>query len=153
MLKRATALTATILLSAPLLASCFGGGSGSDESFVRALCEAQTSLRRGVDAAIAGAATQTDPQRTVDLLIPPVEAYVKAFRDAKPADDMKEWHSAAGSQLQAAVGRFKSERTLASLEGFGDSPVPAPPAVQKQRLRTAARSVEECAGVAFLKPD
>jgi hypothetical protein len=152
-LKRVAALVTTAILTAPLLASCFGGGSGSDESFVRSLCKAQTELRQGVDAAIAGAATQTDPRRTVELLIPPVEAYVKAFRDAKPADDMKEWHSSASSQLQAAVDRFKSERTLASLEGFGDSPVPDPPAVQKQRLREAARNVEECNGVAFLKPD
>lgn len=149
---------ATLLLSAslaiPFVSACFGGdGSGSDESFVRALCEAQTELRDGIDEALAAASSQTDPQKTIDLLIPPLEGYVDAFEDASPPDDLKAWHDASADQLEAAVERFKQERTLASLEGFGDSPVPDPPAVQKQRLRQAATGVEECTGVAFLKPD
>jgi hypothetical protein len=49
--------------------------------------------------------------------------------------------------------KFKEAKTLASLEGFGDSPVPNPPAADKQRLREAARNVDECDSVAFLKPD
>ena len=153
MQKRAL-LAISVTFAIPAFAGCLGGGgSGDDESFVRALCEAQTELSDGIDEAVAAAGSQTDPQKTIDLLIPPLEDYVGAFQDAKPADDMKEWHSAAGQQLEAAVERFKDERTLASLEGFGDSPVPDPPAVQKQRLRAAAIDVEECAGVAFLKPD
>jgi hypothetical protein len=50
------------------------------------------------------------------------------------------------------VDKFKEEKTLASLEGFGDSPVPDPPAEAKARLRDAGKDVEICDGVAFLKP-
>lgn len=153
-MQKRVILAVSVTFAIPAFAGCFGGGgSGDDESFVRALCEAQTELRQGVDEAVAAAGSQTDPEKTVDLLIPPLDEYVSAFKDAKPAEDMEEWHSAASDQLEAAVQRFKDERTLASLEGFGDSPVPDPPVAQKQRLRDAAADVEECAGVAFLKPD
>lgn len=151
--KRVTLLL-TASLAVPFLSACFGGSdSGNDESFVRALCEAQTELSDGIDGALAAASSQTDPQKTIDLLIPPLETYVDAFEDASPPDDLEAWHDASADQLESAVERFKQERTLASLEGFGDSPVPDPPAVQKQRLREAAADVEECNGVAFLKPD
>ena len=144
----------SLALAGPSFSACFGGdGTGSDESFVRALCEAQTELSAGVDEAVTAAGGQTDPQKTIDLLIPPLEAYVDAFRDADPPEDLKEWHDASADQIEAAVERFKDERTLASLEGFEDSPVPDPPTAAKARLRAAAADVEQCAGVAFLRPD
>lgn len=153
-MKKRILLVLTAALAIPGFSACFGGGgSGSDESFVRALCEAQTELSDGVDEAVAAAGSQTDPQKTIDLLIPPLEDYVEAFKDADPPDDLKDWHEASGEQIEGAVEKFKEERTLASLEGFEDSPVPDPPAAAKARLRAAAVEVEECAGVAFLRPD
>lgn len=142
------------VLVIPSVTACFGDdGAGSDESFVRALCVAQTELSDGVDDAVAAAGSQTDPEKTIDLLIPPLEAYVDAFKDADPPEDLKDWHGTSGDQIEAAVEKFKEERTLASLEGFEDSPVPDPPAAAKARLREAATGVPECAGVAFLRPD
>ena len=135
------------------MSACGGGGSSTDEEFVTELCDATVQLKTDFAAAVKDASGQTDSGKAVERLIPPLEAFVKAFDDAKPPKDLKEWHSAATDQLQAAVEKFKTEKTLASLEGFGDSPVPDPPADAKQRLRAAAENITACEGVAFLKPD
>lgn len=135
------------------MAACGGGGDASDEAFVAQLCNATTQLKTDFTAAVKDASGQTDSGKAVERLIPPLEAFAKAFDDADPPKDLKDWHSAASKQLDAAVAKFKTEKTLASLEGFGDSPVPDPPADAKTRLRAAAENVDECDGVAFLKPD
>ncbi|MGE0601799.1 MAG: hypothetical protein AB7J35_20655 [Dehalococcoidia bacterium] len=153
MLRRAR-FSLVALMALPLVVSaCGGGGDGSDKEFVTDLCDATTQLKTDFAAAVKDASGQTDSGKAVDRLIPPLEAFVKAFDDAKPPKDLKEWHNAASDQLAAAVEKFKTEKTLASLEGFGDSPVPDPPADAKARLREVAQNIDACDGVAFLKPD
>ncbi|MGE3073806.1 MAG: hypothetical protein AB7N24_06905 [Dehalococcoidia bacterium] len=151
---RPTRIACLAFIALPLaVAGCGGGGDGSDEQFVTDLCNATTRLKADFADAVKEASGQTDSTRAVDSLIPPLEAFVKAFEDAKPPKDLKDWHSAASDQLDAAVQKFRTEKTLASLEGFGDSPVPDPPADAKARLREVAQNVDACDGVAFLKPD
>ncbi len=150
--KLRLALLGLFILPATLSA-CGGGGSSTDEEFVTELCSATAKLNTDFAAAVKDASGQTDSAKAVERLVPPLEAFVKAFDDAKPPKDLKDWHSAASKQLDSAVEKFKTEKTLASLEGFGDSPVPDPPADAKQRLRTAAENIKACDGVAFLKPN
>ena len=140
------------LLVLPALAIACSGGESSDEDFVAELCEASTKLSTDLGAAVKQASAETDPSKSVEALIPPLDAFLKAFNDASPPKDLKEWHDDASAQIEAAIAKFKAEKTLASLEGFGDSPVPDPPAEEKQRLRDAAGEVDGCTGVAFLKP-
>jgi hypothetical protein len=152
MMKRRRVALGAFLLAPALMIGC-GGGDSSDEEFVTELCDAVVRLNTDFEAAVKDASAETDPAKAVERLVPPVEEFVDAFDDADPPEDLKEWHDASVAQLEAAVVKFKEAKTLASLEGFGDSPVPNPPAADKQRLREAARNVDECDSVAFLKPD
>jgi len=148
-----------LLIAAPvvagtfLLAGCGGDGAGSDEDFVKDLCDASTQLESDLDTAIADASSQTDPEKAIEALVPPLEDFVEAFKDANPPEDLEDWHETASNQLETEVEEFKEAKSLEELEGFGDSPVPDPPAEAKSRLRTAAEDVEECEGVTFMKPD
>ncbi len=133
-------------------AACGVDDPGTDGDFVLELCDATKALEADFATAVSAASEQTDPAKAVEALAPPLDTFVAAFEDAKPPEDLEEWHKTAAKQLRASVDKFKAEKTLASLEGFGDSPVPDPPAEAKQRLREAAEDVDGCEGVAFLKP-
>ena len=144
---------ATALLVVSLgFAACSGGDPATDEDFVQELCEATSQLDQQFAAAVAKASEQTDPNKAVEALVGPLEEFVRAFEDADPPKDLEDWHHSASKQLEDAVAKFKKEKALASLEGFGDSPVPDPPADAKARLREAGKKVAACDGVAFLKP-
>ena len=146
-------MAAPIVAASFLLGGCGGDGAGSDEDFVKELCNASTQLETDLDAAIANASSQTDPEKAIEALVPPLEDFVEAFKDANPPEDLEDWHETASDQLEAEVVAFKEAKSLDELEGFGDSPVPDPPAEAKARLRTAAEDIEECDGVTFMKPD
>ena len=152
MVTRLSLLAIPVLSAGALIAAC-GGDSGNDESFVRDLCGASSELEAALDEAVASASSQTDASKAVQALVPPLEEFVDAFRDLNPPEDLEDWHRTAGTQLGDAVQKFKDANSLSALEGFGDSPVPDPPAAAKARLRTAAADVEECDGVTFFKPD
>ena len=136
---------------APLAAAC-GSDDGNDQDFVRGLCEASTALRTGVEKAVKDGAASTEPGKAVELMAPPVDAFVKAFNDLNPPADLKAWHKDASSQLEKTAAAFRTEKKLTALTSFNDSPVPDPPAAAKSRLQNAAKDVPECNGVAFLKP-
>ncbi len=153
MSNRVRIALASMLMVPMVMSACRGGGESSDEDFVAELCQAVVRLNTDFEAAIKSASTETDPAKAVEKLIPPVEKFVDAFDDADPPKDLKDWHDSAVTRLEAAVAKFKKAKTLASLEGFGDSPVPNPAPAEKNRLREAAQNVTECDGVAFLKPD
>ncbi len=148
------AVLALSALLVPVLAfaGCGEDDPGTDAEFVTQLCEAKRDLDASLATAIQEASSQTDAAAALEELVEPLEDFVEAFKDASPPEDLEDWHGEAGDEMAAAVERFKDEKTLASLEGFGDSPVPDPPAEAKQRLRSAAEDIEACDGVAFLKP-
>ena len=146
-------IAAPVVAGSFLLAGCGGDSAGSDEDFVKDLCDASTQLETDLDTAIADASSQTDPEKAIEALVPPLEDFVEAFKDANPPEDLEDWHETASDQLETEVEEFKEAKSLEELEGFGDSPVPDPPAEAKSRLRTAAEDVEECEGVTFMKPD
>lgn|GEM_PF-4729254 len=150
---RTIACVALIALALAGGAACGDDEPATDRDFVAELCAATRTLEERLAPAIAAASEETDPARALEALVGPLEEFVDAFREADPPEDLEEWHRDAGRELEEAVEHFKDEKSLAALEGFGDSPVPDPPAEAKARLRSAARDVEECDGVAFLKPD
>ncbi|MEO8540483.1 MAG: hypothetical protein ABI577_12150 [bacterium] len=132
-------------------AAC-GNDAGNDEGFVRGLCEASSALRAGIQQAGKDGATSTEPGKAVDLMVAPVDAFVKSFGDLNPPKDLNDWHSDATKQLKQTADTFRAEKKLTVLASFNDSPVPDPPAAAKARLQTVATGVSECNGVAFLKP-
>lgn len=140
------------VIAASSLVAC-GSDGGNDDDFVRGLCEASSALRTGVEKAVKDGATSTDPNKVVELLAVPVDAFVKAFDDLNPPKDLKDWHEEATSQLRQTAETFRTEKKLTALATFNDSPVPNPPDAARARLETAAADIPECAGVAFLKPD
>jgi hypothetical protein len=150
--RRFAALALAAIL-VPVAAACGDDKPGTEREFAVELCAATREFEASLSSALEQASTETDATKALEALTEPLEDFVKAFRDANPPEDLEDWHKEAGDQLDAVVERFKEEKTLASLEGFGDSPVPDPPAEAKQRLRGAAADAEECEGVAFLKPD
>jgi hypothetical protein len=153
-LKHFSPLAAGSLLCAvSVLSSCGGSSGGNDKDFVTDLCHAATDLRGGIQQAIKEGSTSTDANKTVDLISAPIDQFVKDFADARPPKDLKEWHDGASQQLQQTAQNFKQQNTLAALTDFGHSPVPDPPAAAKARLEDVAKSVPDCNGVAFLKPD
>ena len=149
---RTSRLALALLAFVAMAAFGCGEEDATDESFVRDLCGATTQLQSGLATALADSRTQTDPAKAVEVLVPPLDAFVKAFEDIRPPKDLDEWHESSTTQLRASVDKFETEKTLSSLEGFGDSPVPDLPAAAKLRLRETGDRIEECNGVAFLRP-
>lgn len=152
MKNRLAAIAALGIIAGSNLVAC-GSDGGNDEDFVRGLCEASTELRTGVEKAVKDGSTSTDPNKVVELLVVPIDAFVEAFDDLKPPKDLKDWHEESTKQLKATAETFRSEKKLTALASFNDSPVPSPPDAARARLETAAASVPECNGVAFLKPN
>lgn len=146
-------LGAGLLFVFPAIAAACGSDGASDESFAADLCKATSQFQASAEAAIKDASSQTDASKAIERLIPPLEAFVEAFKDADPPEDLDAWHDDAAKQLQASLEKFKSEKTLASLTGFNESARPEPPADARARLLAAAETVEECEGVTFLGPD
>lgn len=150
---RKFALTAAVALAAVSLAACSGDDDGSDEEFVRDLCQASTELRNGIKEALENASTSTSPNAAAEALVKPLGVFVEAFDDLNPPKDLDDWHDSASDELEKTFEDFRTKKNLAALTGFADSPVPDPPVDAKSRLRAAAQDVPECSGVAFFRPD
>ncbi len=140
-----------VAMVAPMASAC-GNDDGNDRDFVTGLCEASSDLRSGVEKAVRDGATSTETGKAVELMVAPVDAFVKAFGELKPPKDLKSWHKDATNQLEQTAENFRIEKKLTALASFNDSPVPDPPADAKARLQTVAKDIPECNGVAFLKP-
>ena len=152
MLQKLLAVALLAGFAAAIFPSC-GGDSGNDEGFVTDLCLAATDLRTGLEKAVKDAASSTDPNKAVEIIAVPIDAFVKSFSKADPPGDLKDWHKAASDELKRKAQDLHDSKSLSSLKGFEDSPVPDPPAAQKQRLRDKAANIQECNGVVFLKPN
>ena len=69
-------IAGSVVLGSALLVGCGGGGGGSDEEFVTDLCNASSQLEADLDAAIENASSQTDPEKAIQALVPPLEDFV-----------------------------------------------------------------------------
>lgn len=152
MLQKLLAVSVLAAIASAIFPSC-GGDSGNDEEFVTDLCVAATDLRTGLEKAVKDAASSTEPNKAVEIIAVPIDVFVKSFSEADPPGDLKDWHDAASNELKRKAQELHDSKSLSSLKGFEDSPVPDPPTAQKQRLRDAAADIRECNGVVFLKPN
>ena len=97
---------------APAAVGCGDGGDGNDKDFVTGLCEASSALRAGVEKAVKDGASSTAPGKTVELMVAPVDAFVKAFGDLSAA-------TLPDMTLQVIVGNdvFQRSATWTKLKG------------------------------------
>ncbi|MEO6397658.1 MAG: hypothetical protein ABIP13_04250 [Tepidiformaceae bacterium] len=148
-----------LLLFAPFalllttLSACGGDSDGSYESFSRDLCKASSGLQAGIQKAVKDASTNSDPNKAIETIADPIDAFVKAFDNGDPPKNLKAWHAQSAKDLKQAAETFRKQKDFTALSGFGDSPVPDPPSSEKQKLRDAAKNLTECDGVVFLKPN
>ena len=87
-------------LVALLALACGGGGSSTDEAYLRALCTANNDLEsvvlRGLigDRLAGGDAPDDDPAETLAAILDPVGDWIEALRAATPPDDVAAFHEA-----------------------------------------------------------
>jgi len=147
---RKLALRAGILpvaLGAVVLAGCGGdddgGGSGSDEDYVGAICKAGLTFSKDLEKAFSDTSLLSDEDKAMDKLADIFEEFADDFAKAKPPSDLKEWHEDAVKELKAGVKSLK-EGDMESGIFAGDSPFPEPPEDVAERLSKVAEGNKDC---------
>ena len=144
-----TAALAAIGAFALVAAACGddddGGGDGSDESYVRGLCSAVSSMQSDAEEAFE----DFDPQ-SVDEIEDALETlqdvfgdFVNDLEDLNPPADVSEYHDQVVEAFQAQE-ELLEEGTLDALSEFGDFDVPSPPQAVQDRLSAVAENTSEC---------
>jgi hypothetical protein len=138
-----------IALVAAAFAGCGGdddggsGGSGSDESYVAAICKAGVEFSKALEEVFKDPSALTDEDKAIEKLSDAFEDFANAFAKAKPPADLKDWHEDAAKQLKDGAKQLKD----GDLEGgifAGDSPFPEPPAEVGERLSKIAETNKDC---------
>lgn len=152
-------------LVALLALACGGGGSSTDEAYLRALCTANNDLESAVlrgligDRLAGGDAPDDDPAETLAAILAPVGDWIEALRAATPPDDVAAFHEAALDALDGLLALF-ADAGEAGAEGEGDegmdalfglfagfatlTEIPDPPREALDRLDEASAEVSEC---------
>jgi len=73
----------------------------------------------------------------------PSRPSTKSFKAAKPAADLKQWHSDSSKSLDEAVAALKKGNTNAAIFQQ-DSPFPEPPKGAEERLSKIAANNADC---------
>jgi len=147
-----------VLLIASGLAACGGDdsggksgtGTGSDDEFVKGLCEATSRFAADFEKAFAGP-TPEDFAKAIELLFKSIGAPFQRFSDSfsklKPPPDLADWHRDASQKLAAATKALKDGNFAdPSLAALSDNPVPEMPAGAQQRLEAIAAKTGACKG-------
>jgi len=123
-------------------AACGGDddGGGSDEGYVKALCNATNSFTADLDEAF----TATDEEEATEKFIEAFNAFVDNMAAADPPSDAKEAHEAMVNALRDAQDAVE-EDGLDALEAL-DVPTVEPDQDVQDRLTKAAEGIEECEG-------
>ncbi len=133
-----------------LLAACGGGdGDGSDEDYVKSICEANLLLEDVIGILFQSAFGGEEPdQEALDELVEGFEKWVDALDDANPPADAAEAHDALIDVIRQGLDELKSgDADLETLSLFGDDEdLPEPPQAVRTRLNEAAAGVEVCEG-------
>ena len=130
-----------------LLAACSsGGGDGSDEDYVKAICESNEIFDEVIAAAFAAAFSDDAEEPDEDELISTFERWADALDDANPPADMASYHNALVDGLREAIdaardGETDSENMFDDLDDLAE-----PPAEIQERLAGVATGVSECEG-------
>lgn len=147
-LWRRTAFALGILVATSTLVAACGGGSGdgSDEDYVKAICESNDILEEVIGEAMAAAFSGDDPDEdSLDGIVSAFEEWVEAIDDANPPADAADAHNALVDSLKDAVDDLKNgDADLDTM--FGDDDTPEPPQAVQDRLNEVAAGVEACDG-------
>ena len=134
-----------------LLAACSsgGGGDGSDEDYVKSICEANLLLEDVIGILFESAFSGEEPDEdALDELVESFEKWIDALDDANPPSDAADAHDALVERIREGLDELKSgDADLETLSLFGDEEdLPEPPQAVRDRLNEAAAGVEVCEG-------
>lgn len=125
-----------------------GGGTGSDASYVAALCKASKTFSDDMTKVTKDPSKLTDPKDIAKAFVEPFDAFAKAVSKAKPPSDMKEYHSQMVKVLNDIVAQLKSGNSDSMTTTFND--LPQPPQGLQDRLQKAAAKNTDCVDSGFL---
>lgn len=143
-------LAPLVLLALGLIASACGGDdddeirTGSVEDYVKAACEAQSAFLEDFFAAAFSLDEDASPKEQADALKGPLKDLVDAMKDARPPEDLVDYHrsvvASAEAMLKAAEDGDLDALDSADLSGEDLSQADA------DRLNAIAADMEECEG-------
>jgi len=141
---RTLALAAGAALIASLVVACGGGdGTGSDEDYISAFCDARREFTENLDTAVKQVSTGGDKEfgQIADVFT----ELADDFDDMKPPEDLKDWHDTASKQLSDAAEKIEKEKNLQAVTSL--PPLADMPAGPRERLRNQAQNYDSCKGL------
>lgn len=153
-------LFAAVLAAAALLvAACGGGdggGAGTDESYVKGMCEAFRSFEEDSDKALAeleGKFEDVEDDEDFEKLMEeafrafaePVRNLANDASKVKPPEDIKPYHDQVVASLRTAADSFEEGNLNFDEDPFED--LPEPPQSVQDRLRAVADDEPACQGL------
>jgi len=118
-----------------------GGGTGTDESYVAAVCKAGAKFQDDFLKAFGEMANANSEADAAKALSKPFKEFAASFKKANPPADLKSWHAEASKQLENAAAALEKGNVDAL---SGDSPFPEPPQGASERLNAIASKNADC---------
>lgn len=157
--ERWLVLFAVLMAAAVLVAACGGGGgggAGTDESYVKAMCEAFRKFEEDGDKALAEldekfAEIEDDEdfekvmEEAFKAFAKPVSNLASDASKIKPPADVKEYHDQMVVSLRSMADGLKEGNV--DLEEDPLESLPEPPQAIQDRLRAAAENESACEGL------
>lgn len=120
-----------------------GGGTGSDESYVAALCKAELKFADSFNKAMSGDPSKlTDPNEVAKMFTGPFDQLAKDMKAANPPKDVKEYHDQLVKAISDASTQLKNNKDISQLD-FGSN-IKEPPQDVSDRLQKIADKNEDC---------
>ncbi len=141
--RRSTACFAGALAILMLLAAGCGDGTSSDESYVKAFCEANSEAGVGMAAALSLDDEEQKTKAFADVL----DGLHQALRRANPPSDVKANHDLYVDALDSTVAAMRSGDAdwATAFAAMGEIPMPSQEILD--RLAKVAEGVAECEGM------
>ena len=121
-------------------------GTGTDAEYLKALCAAARTL---ADANKKESASAKNFNELAAKMAGPYDNYARAFAAANPPADLKAWHDAAATKLNAAVAVLTRDKNSKALDGVAEAPYSEFPDPGKGRLAALAPTLSECNNLTF----
>ena len=132
-----------------LVAACSsGGGDGSDEDYVRAVCESGEVLDEALGAMIS-AALSSDENEAGEVMANALEPWLNAIDAANPPSDAADAHNELVDVLREYIDGLRSGE-ISIEDDFGPlDNAPDPPQAAQDRLAAVAADTPACDGREF----
>ena len=147
-------LAASVLALSFGLAACGGdddggstaGGTGTDAKYVQSICSALLDFNNALED--LGRENKTPSEKeAAELIVKPLDTYVKALKKASPPADAVEYHASVVTRTEAALKAIKADKNLDSLDDI-QAAEGAPQAV-RDRLRKVSDANATCKDADF----